>query len=120
MITVPEIREQLIDLLDSFNEDSVSQFEEWLASTSWNMHLDSDSSAQELVGNIQLRLAEAEQHPDGKEWLKKQLRSLLSAVPVAVSNDPVRIITSSSSTFKPQREWAFSSVGKKHAAAFSS
>ncbi len=51
---------EIRDHLASFLAGTVSQdaFEDWLVQHSWNMHLDSDESAQNLASAIELRLAE--------------------------------------------------------------
>jgi hypothetical protein len=121
MITVSEIREQLVDLLAEYNDDSAARFEEWLAGASWNMHMDSGPLAQQLVGNIELRFAEADQRSNYDAWLKAQLATLLSEVPVlSEPKESVQIRASSSTDFKNLREWAFSSAGKSRAEAFAS
>ena len=50
------------------NKISLDDFEDWLVQSSWNMQLDSDSEAQELVWKIELSLAEySSEHLDSKE-----------------------------------------------------
>lgn len=56
MIAESEIRERLIRFLR--DEMSLQEFEDWLVSNSWNMHLDSSPSAQDLVAAIELILSE--------------------------------------------------------------
>jgi hypothetical protein len=116
MITVPKIREQLVDLLINFSDESLSHFEEWLASASWNMHLDSELNAQKFVGDIQLRIAESEAENQSSDWLKGKLRSILLQNSILFSDKP--LATSSSSSAKvTSQQWAFSSVGKQRAVA---
>ena len=111
MITVPEIREHLVDLLASEvdKENALSSFEDWLVKASWNMHQNSDIKAQKFVAEIELSLAEIESD-NGLLW--KRLKEVLRAHPFSVSAkpEPIQIETRSSNTFKNQ-EWAFSLVG---------
>lgn len=113
MITLGEIREHLADLLAHYSDDSVADFEEWLASASWNMHLDSDLEAQRSVGEIQLRLAEIESH----NALTKELKFLLSSLPIE-SMDSRWIVSTGSSTALKFQVWAYSHVGSPHVAAY--
>lgn len=107
MITVPEIRERLVTLLADYNEDALAGFEEWLASASWNMHLDSDLSAQRFAAEIELTLAEIESDCD---LLGKKLKQIASSFPILPSDEPVLVVTSSSATFRNYPVWAFSLV----------
>src|SRR5580704_6213320 len=102
MITVSKVREQLVDLLANFNEESIDSFGEWLAAASWNMHSDSDLNAQKIVGDIQLRIAEKEDENQSLDWLKGKMRSILYAYSLSLSESPVLIATSSSSNFTTQ------------------
>ena len=56
MISELEIREKLLAVLT--HEVSLADFSNWIGQRSWNMHLDSEPRAQELVGVIELALAE--------------------------------------------------------------
>jgi hypothetical protein len=56
MIAEYQIRQWLARYLH--DEVSLDQFEDWLVQRSWNMHLDSEPSAQRLASAIELRLAE--------------------------------------------------------------
>lgn len=56
MIADYEIRLWLARYLHK--EISLDKFEDWIAQHSWNMHLDSDESAQKIAAAIELRLAE--------------------------------------------------------------
>jgi hypothetical protein len=117
MVTVSQIREHLVDLLADFNRDAFESFEEWLASASWNMHLTSELSAQNFVGDIQLRIAEAEAEHQTDDWLKCKLKSILSVYSLSISNDPRRIIYGSSVDFTEQKEWAISSADRSRVVA---
>lgn len=56
MLSEIELREELSRLLSK--EISLNSFEEWFVQHSWNMHKNSDVSAQQLASAIELRLAE--------------------------------------------------------------
>lgn len=56
MVSVDLIREHVRQFLEG--AASLDEFEDWLASASWNMHQDSDANAQQLAGALELRLAE--------------------------------------------------------------
>jgi len=56
MIAEYQIRQWLARYLH--DEVSLDQFEDWLVQRSWNMHQDSEQSAQKLASAIELRLAE--------------------------------------------------------------
>jgi hypothetical protein len=98
MITVPEIREHLIDLLASEDdkERALSSFEDWLVQASWNMHQTSDLDAQQFVAEIELALAENERG-SGSLWAR--LKEILRAHPFSVPAEAVRVRTASSSRF---------------------
>jgi hypothetical protein len=115
MITVLEIRERLVDLLASEvdKESALSSFEDWLVQASWNMHQTSDHAAQKFVAEIELSLAEIK---SDYELLWKRLKEVLRAHPFSVSAEPIRVETSSSTTFTHQ-EWAFSIVGSSRVVA---
>lgn len=50
MIQENEIREKLLAIA------SVDEFEDWLVQRSWNMHHDSDASAQKTCGQDRTRI----------------------------------------------------------------
>ena len=56
MIAELEIRKELSRFLT--NEITLDDFEDWLISKSWNMHLDSSGEAQSLASEIELCLSE--------------------------------------------------------------
>jgi hypothetical protein len=115
MITVPEIREHLVDLLASEVDkgNALSLFEDWLVQASWNMHKTSDWEAQRFVAEIELGLAENE---SDNELLWSRLKEILRTHQISLSKDKVSVTTSSSTVLKPQ-EWPFSLVGKQHVVA---
>ena len=110
MVTVPEIRSHLVDLLASEvdKENALSAFEDWLVQASWNMHQTSDLKAQQFAADIELHLAENDSDHD---LLWKSLQGVLRAHSLSLSQEPIRVESSSSIDFKRQ-EWAFSSAGK--------
>ncbi|SRR6266496_1126782 len=70
MIEENEIRAKLLSLSD------LDEFEDWIAEQSWNMHRDSDPSAQRLVGKIELALAEFRDGIISEPLLRQQLKNL--------------------------------------------
>lgn len=75
MITQAQIVRQIEYLLAG--KISLDDFEDWLVRSSWNMHLDSTSEAQELVWKIELSLAEhSSGHLDETE-LRTELKELV-------------------------------------------
>lgn len=56
MLSVKSIREQLQNVLAG--QVSLDDFEDWLVQASWNMHQHADDESQQLVGAIELHLAE--------------------------------------------------------------
>jgi hypothetical protein len=72
MIQENDIREKLLQL------GSLDEFEDWLVRNSWNMHLDSNPSAQRLVGKIELALAEFYDGYVTEPLLRQRLRNLAS------------------------------------------
>ena len=56
MISESEVRKELI----SYLKDSISlaEFENWLVSRSWNMRLNTDAVANDLMADVELSLSE--------------------------------------------------------------
>ena len=75
MITESQIREKLIEFLDS--KIDLDSFEDWLVTQSWNMHRDSDEAVQRLVSGIELRLAEFSAGHLSERVLRDEFRELL-------------------------------------------
>jgi hypothetical protein len=117
MITVYEIREHLVDLLDPKvkKEEALSSFEDWFVQASWNMHQDSDSQAQRFAAEIELALAENESDLD---ILWSRLKDILrSNPPVADNSETVKITTGSSTTTQRACMWGHcASQGESDAA----
>lgn len=68
MVSAVQIRAMVQQL--TLSKISLDDFEEWLSASSWNMHKDSDPSAVELVGKIELILAEANEDADAVAELR--------------------------------------------------
>ena len=85
MITESQIRERLFAYL--IRDITLNDFEDWLVSQSWNMHLDSDDAAQQLVGAIELRLAEYSDDHLNDTALERELTGLLAPSIVASFQD---------------------------------
>lgn len=81
MITESQIRERLFSYLT--RRITLNDFEDWLVSQSWNMHLDSDDAAQQLVGAIELRLAEYSDDHLNDASLERELAGLIASSTVA-------------------------------------
>jgi len=118
MITVSQIREHLLNLLDSSSPaDALDAFDEWFAKASWNMHQNSDLLAQKFASGIELRLAEYESQNLSQDQLLKELKKLLRENSVQMSMEPVTIVSGTSSSFS-SREWPFVSFGSPLVKAF--
>lgn len=55
---------------------TLDEFEDWLVVRSWNMHLDSDQSAQDLVGALELALSEFSSGDIGQPELNERFQEL--------------------------------------------
>lgn len=66
------------------NEIALDQFDDWLAQQSWNMHIDSEESAQKLASAIELRLAEHSSGHLDELALREELRAFLRISTTAV------------------------------------
>ncbi len=88
MITEPEIRAQLALYLRGKN--SLDQFEDWFAESSWNMHKDSSGEAQHLASQIELRLAEHSSGHLPEDELRKELRQhlIIFEMPLSFGGQP--------------------------------
>jgi hypothetical protein len=83
MIAENQIREKLGRYLSG--ELSLDHFEDWLVERSWNMHKDSDESAQKLASAVELRLAEHSSGHLDDAALRDELRQLLNPKVVQIS-----------------------------------
>lgn len=70
MIQENEIRAKLLSLSD------LDEFEDWIVQRSWNMHRDSEPSAQKLIGQVELALAEFHNGHVSEAALRQALRNL--------------------------------------------
>jgi hypothetical protein len=111
MIQENEIREQLLALSD------LDAFEDWIVQHSWNMHQDSDPSAQKLVGKIELALAEYSNGHISEFELRRQLDNLARTYEVSFnpSGSQSQTITYSSNSLVQ-----ISPVGMQVSTVFSS
>jgi hypothetical protein len=75
MITVPEIREQVVQYLQ--NQITLTDLNDWLTQRSWNMHLDSPLDAQHFAAAVELRLAEYSEGHLSREQLQDALIDLV-------------------------------------------
>ena len=71
-------------------EISLDSLDEWIAKNSWNMHLDSDPSAQKLASGVELRLAEYSSGHLPLEQLRSELGSLLVPFEVNIEGSPAK------------------------------
>ncbi|HEY4904751.1 MAG TPA: hypothetical protein VIH89_14855 [Candidatus Sulfotelmatobacter sp.] len=83
MISESQIREKLGRYLR--RDLSLDQFEDWIASQSWNMHKDSSDVAQKLASEIELRLAEHSSGHLSEASLRDELRQFANPSVVLIS-----------------------------------
>jgi hypothetical protein len=79
MVSVNEIKPRLREVIDGGK--SLDDFEDWLASASWNMHQQDSEAAQGLAAAIELRLAEYSSKHLDPEGLRSELLALMGLVP---------------------------------------
>ena len=108
MLTVSQIRENLLTLLASNDPEALDAFDDWFASASWNMHQNADLFASA----IELRLAEYDSDKLDEAELRRHLSELVRFYSLYLSSEPATIVTGSSSAFSPQ-QWAISPAGRK-------
>lgn len=111
MITVSQLRERLLNLLDSNGPGALDDFDNWFAGASWDMHQDSDLIAQNFAAAVELRLAEYDSGGLTEEGLRKELANLARTYSLHLSLEPATVISGSSSSFSSQA-WAFSTSGR--------
>ena len=104
MLTVSQIRENLLTLLASNDPEALDAFDDWFASASWNMH--------QIASAIELRLAEYDSDKLDEAELRRHLSELVRFYSLYLSSEPATIVTGSSSAFSPQ-QWAISPAGRK-------
>lgn len=83
MINENQIRTRLALYLRKLN--SLDQFEDWIAESSWNMHKDSSEDAQKLASAIELRLGEHSSGHLDEDAMRDELRKLLNPSVIQVS-----------------------------------
>ncbi len=93
MIHVAEIRSMLQQLI--LAEMSLEAFDSWLAKASWNMHLDSDSDAIQLVGALQSLLAELDAGHVSSDDFHQEIKDLAG---LYVFGDSSNVVASGSIT----------------------
>lgn len=82
MISEMEVRERLASLL--VDEISLPDFEDWLVGRSWNMHKDSEETAQDLVWSIESALFAYSSDHLNEDQLRAQFAGLLNNARVVV------------------------------------
>lgn len=115
MITELEVKGELASLLT--NELSLEDFDRWLVEKSWDMHLDSSIEAQELVGSIELSLAEYSNGHLSWEELKNALRPHVQSysVRIQLGTSAPAVFFSTDSEVKTQFVPADTSLSEGHA-----
>lgn len=108
MLAAQSLREHIQQFLGDVLP--LDDFEDWLVGASWNMHRNADREVQQLVGAVELRLAEYSQgHLDPLD-LKHELHMLLlhgcqpkaMLMPVfSLTFDPELALTVSGTTQEP-------------------
>jgi hypothetical protein len=91
MITAAQIREMIRQLID--HKTSLDGFEEWFSAASWNAHKHADPESMELIGKVELSLAEESSKSDDET-----LRNLASIAGLFTMGEPpsIQIATSGS------------------------
>ena len=96
MITESQIRDKVNEL--SENKIDMDAFEDWLVSQSWNMHRDSDETAQRLASAIELRLSEFSAGHLSELQFKEEVRGLLPANSGIIFVSPINVLAPRVST----------------------
>jgi hypothetical protein len=105
MITVDQIRYALQQVI--LSEISLDDFDEWIAKASWNMHQDASIEAMQLVGKIELILADHDNGHISDAEVVQAFRKL-NSIFVLSNVDVVFISTSGSSVpgvIPPSAQW---------------
>jgi hypothetical protein len=76
MISEAQIREHVANYLAG--KESLDSFEDWLVEHSWNMHLDSSESVQDLVNEVEIRLSEYSSGHLSDRALRRELYQILN------------------------------------------
>lgn len=96
MITVPEVLNRLFDVLNGTLP--IGDFNRWIAGASWDMHRDSDKAAIDLVGDLELSLAEYTSDHLSKADLLQRFNDAASNIVVDFEEAPGICMTVAEST----------------------
>lgn len=116
MINESEIRERLAGYLAG--DLSRPDFEDWLVQSSWNMHLDSSQSAQDLVSEIELRLFEYSSGHLSEEQLRTDLRSYVEHYEFVACYGMALASAARVRVKRPVRRWSNSEIVRLRRLAF--
>ena len=100
MIEESEVRERLLAFLRG--DLSLDDFEDWLVISSWDMHLDSEPGAQELVWAIELALSEHSSRHLSYDGLEQEFGNLVNHVMFSVEVHDEFIV--------PRRAWSAGAI----------
>jgi hypothetical protein len=106
MINVDQIRVMLQRVI--LAEVSLDEFDEWISRESWNMHKDSSIEAIELIGKIELILADFDSGACSEAGVIKAFASLNPVFRISNVENPVSITTSGSAfnlVNLPKQQW---------------
>ena len=120
MVSSNEVRNRLADAIEG--QVSFDEFEDWLVQYSWNVHQSKDFDLQRLVFAIELALAERSSGHLDDEGLVRELRAVLSVVPVNLETEaaPIAVKSGSSSslTLQPVPDLQMQLSGRSPVMAF--
>ncbi len=77
MLSLLEIKTRIRQLLDGCL--SIDHFDEWLTCESWNMHLSASKHIQQIVGTIELCLAERDLGHLREDEFQSELQGILES-----------------------------------------
>ena len=97
MIQENDIRAKLLEIPD------LDEFEDWLVQHSWDMQRDSDHASQQLVGKIELALAEYSNGHLSESELRQHLKNLARTYEVSFNPPSESGLVSYSSNSTAQR-----------------
>jgi len=99
MVSSGEVRNRLADAIEA--QLPLDEFEDWFVQQSWNVHQSKDFDLQRLVFAIELWLAERSSGHLDDDGLLRELRTVLSIVPVNIETEagPIAVKSGSSSSF---------------------
>lgn len=102
MLSLPEIKTHIRQLLDG--SLSIDQFDDWLTCESWNMHLSASKHVQQLVGTIELCLAERDLGHLREDEFRRELQGILRSTFAELTYLPVGDVDSESLTLYSEDE----------------